>query len=74
MTVFLASPLGRFLRFSAGVMMIVYGYYTATLVGVILAVIGLEPLFASIFDFSLVGVFTGKPIRGVEVRSPQQPV
>ena len=65
---FMASGAGRLLRIIAGVALIVIGL---TVVGGtggwVLAVVGLLPLAAGLFNFCLFGPLMGAPFRGSEV-------
>jgi hypothetical protein len=67
---FLASPIGRLVRIVAGIALIVIGLLgVKDTGGIVLAVIGLAPLLAGVFDFCvfapLFGAsFSRKAIRG----------
>lgn len=67
---FMASPLGRLFRVVAGIVLIAWGLTGLSgVAGNIVALIGLVPLFAGLFDVCvfgplLGGSFSGKKIRG----------
>ncbi len=64
---FMASGVGRSVRIIAGIAMVVLG---ASLGGGWwwLAVVGLVPLLAGIFDFCLLDLFVGQPMSGKAIR------
>ena len=68
---FLASPTGRWVRIIAGAVLIGVGLLAIQSTGgLIVAVIGVVPLMAGIFDFCLFAPlfgasFSGKAIRGM---------
>ncbi|MEW6578629.1 MAG: DUF2892 domain-containing protein [Chloroflexota bacterium] len=66
---FLASSAGRLLRIVAGIVLIVVGLLVVEGTGgIVLALIGLVPLAAGLFDFCLVGPLLGAPFRGAAIR------
>ncbi len=74
---FMSSAAGRIARVVAGLALIAGGsalYLTAnnTTLGIILAVVGLVPLLAGIFDFCVFAPLFGAPLSGAKVRARQQ--
>jgi hypothetical protein len=66
---FLASPLGRWVRIIAGVALIVIGLvWVKEALGWILAVVGLVPLGAGIFDRCVFAPLSGLPFSGPALR------
>ncbi len=66
---FMSSAAGRLLRIIAGVALIVVGLVLIQdTTGIVVAVIGLVPLAAGLFDFCLIGPLLGAPFRGAAVR------
>lgn len=67
---FLASRNGRILRGIVGIVLIVIGLgVIGDTAGWIVAIIGLVPLAAGLFDFCLLGPLMGKPLKGVDLRA-----
>ncbi len=67
---FLASQNGRIARAVAGIVLIVIGLLgVGGTGGWVLAVIGLVPLAAGVFDFCLLAPLFGKPLRGDALRA-----
>lgn len=67
---FLGSQNGRYARMIAGVILIVIGLaVVGDTAGWIIAIIGLVPLAAGIFDFCLFAPIFGLPFRGEDLRS-----
>jgi hypothetical protein len=68
---FMSSGLGRGVRIVAGLALIAIGLFAVSGVGgIILAVIGLVPLFAGILDVCLIGTLLfDTPLHGAEVRA-----
>ena len=70
---FMASGSGRMLRAVVGIVLIWVGYAVLTgVVGWVVAVIGLIPLLAGLFDFCLVSVLMGGPFAGKDIRAQGQ--
>lgn len=68
--VFMASTAGRAIRVVAGLALIAWGLAgLGGTAGVIVAVIGLVPLLAGLFDVCLFAPLFGCPMRGAEIRS-----
>jgi hypothetical protein len=68
---FLASPAGRITRIVAGIVLIVLGLLVmhASAAGIIVAVIGLVPLVAGLFDFCVFAPLFGAPMSGPKIRA-----
>lgn len=67
---FMASPAGRLLRIVAGIALIAWGWFgLGGTTGIIVAVIGLVPLAAGLFDFCLAAPLFGAPLSGQKIRS-----
>ncbi|HMM29889.1 MAG: DUF2892 domain-containing protein [Chloroflexota bacterium] len=65
---FLASMNGRILRAVAGIVLIVLGWAVGDTAGWIIAIIGLIPLAAGVFDFCLLAPLMGLPFWGRDIR------
>lgn len=65
---FMASPAGRITRAVAGIVLIVIGAVAGGAWRV-LAVVGLVPLLAGIFDVCVVSPLFGGPFRGAQIRA-----
>jgi hypothetical protein len=70
---FMSSGIGRVLRIVVGAVLIYLGWVTiGGTIGIIVAIIGLVPLLAGLFDFCLIGrLFLGTPFKGSDVRDQQ---
>ncbi len=67
---FMSSNAGRITRIIAGIALITIGLLvTNGLGGIILAIIGLLPLVAGIFDFCIFAPLFRAPLSGKQVRS-----
>jgi hypothetical protein len=67
---FMASPAGRITRIVAGIVLIALGLLVIhNVAGIILAVIGLVPLAAGLFDFCVFAPLFGAPLSGPKIRS-----
>ena len=71
---FMSSPTGRIVRVVAGLALIGGGLalvFSATnvVLGVVLAVVGLVPLFAGALDFCVFAPLFGAPLSGAKVRA-----
>ncbi len=67
---FMASNNGRIVRVIAGLVLIAIGWLAVTGAGSwIVAIIGLVPLAAGIFDFCVLAPLFGRPFRGAEMRA-----
>jgi hypothetical protein len=66
---FLASPTGRLVRVVAGLVLIVVGIaVVGGVIGWILAIIGLVPLVAGVFDWCFFAPLFGLPFAGPRLR------
>ena len=67
---FMSSGLGRGLRIVAGIILIAVGLaVVGGIGGIVLAVIGLVPLLAGVFDVCLFAPLFGAPLKGADVRA-----
>jgi hypothetical protein len=67
---FLASSSGRLVRIAAGIALVVWGWYgLGGTTGLIVAVIGLIPLVAGVFDFCVFAPLFGAPLSGPKIRA-----
>lgn len=66
---FIAGPAGRLIRIIAGVALIAIGLWLVQgVVGWILAIVGLVPLLAGIFDRCVFAPLFGLPFDGIQLR------
>jgi hypothetical protein len=65
---FIASPAGRILRIVAGGVMIGAGASHGGTGGTVLAIAGVAPLAAGVFDVCLLSPLFGGPLRGEDIR------
>jgi hypothetical protein len=67
---FMASPAGRITRIVAGILLIALGLFAIHGVGgILLAVVGLVPLLAGLFDFCVFAPLFGAPMSGPKIRA-----
>jgi hypothetical protein len=66
---FMTSPAGRLTRIVAGVVLIAIGYLVGSLAGIVLALVGLVPLLAGIFDVCVFAPLFGYPFSGSRARA-----
>ena len=67
---FMASSTGRLLRIIAGVALIAVGLLVLEgTAGIIVAVVGVVPLLAGVFDFCLFAPLFGNPLSGPRIRA-----
>ncbi|HUH96541.1 MAG TPA: DUF2892 domain-containing protein [Anaerolineales bacterium] len=67
---FMASTAGRIVRAVLGIVLIAWGWFgLAGTVGVIVAIIGLVPLLAGVFDFCVFAPLFGAPLSGQKIRA-----
>ncbi len=67
---FLASSAGRITRAVAGIALIALGLAViGDTTGIIVAVIGVVPLAAGVFDFCLFAPLFGAPLSGPQIRA-----
>ncbi len=76
---FMSSAAGRIVRIIAGSGLIGGGVAlvvtsTNSTLGIILAVVGLVPLIAGVFDFCVFAPLFGAPFTGAKVRASQHPM
>jgi hypothetical protein len=74
---FMSSAAGRVLRIIVGLGLIGWGVFLAVAasnitIGIILAVVGLLPLVAGLFDFCVFAPLFGAPFSGAKVRAHAQ--
>lgn len=66
---FIASPTGRLIRAIVGIALIVIGLWLIQgVVGWILALVGLVPLLAGVFDRCVFAPLFGLPFDGIQLR------
>lgn len=66
---FMSSTTGRLIRITAGIILILLGLIIVKGTGgIILAVVGLAPLIAGLFNFCLFAPLFGGPFLGKDVR------
>ncbi len=69
---FMASSTGRIARIVAGIVLIVLGLLVVgSTTGIIVAVIGVVPLAAGVFDFCIFAPLFGRPLSGPKIRANQ---
>ena len=69
-TLFMASSTGRAIRIVAGLILIGLGLiWLGNVWGWLLAVVGLVPLAAGVFDFCIFAPLLGQPLLGKDIRS-----
>ncbi|MDQ7025898.1 MAG: DUF2892 domain-containing protein [Anaerolineae bacterium] len=69
---FMSSGAGRLLRIVAGIAIVAGGLLALDgTVGIVVAVIGLVPLAAGLFDFCVFAPLFGNPFSGSKVREEQ---
>jgi hypothetical protein len=67
---FLASPAGRVVRALAGLALIAWGLLgLGGPAGIVVAVIGIVPLAAGLFDFCVFAPLFGAPLSGAKIRA-----
>jgi hypothetical protein len=68
---FMASPAGRITRIVAGLVLVALGIFVmhATVGGIVVAVVGLVPLLAGLFDFCVFAPLFGAPLSGAKIRA-----
>ncbi len=67
---FMASPAGRITRIVAGIVLVALGLLVIHGTGgIILAVVGLVPLVAGLFDFCVFAPLFGAPLSGPKIRA-----
>ncbi len=69
---FMASSMGRAVRVIAGIALIAVGLLVMKdTVGIILAIVGLVPLLAGVFDFCIFAPLFGNPLSGTKIRAEE---
>jgi hypothetical protein len=76
---FMASPSGRAFRVILGLAMIISGVLMGSILGYVIAFVGLLPLISGIFDWCVCGPLlkmplSGKNVRACEVKPPTETV
>ena len=66
---FMASSAGRITRIVAGVVLVALGIFMHSAGGSIVAVVGLVPLVAGLFDFCVFAPLFGAPLSGPKIRA-----
>lgn len=71
---FMASTAGRLVRIIAGIVLILVGLFAlggtgGNTAGIVVAVIGLVPLLAGLFDVCLFAPLFGYPLSGSKIRA-----
>ena len=67
---FMASPAGRIIRIVAGIVLVALGLLVIHGVGgIIVAIVGLVPLIAGLFDFCVFAPLFGAPMSGPKIRA-----
>jgi Protein of unknown function (DUF2892) len=68
---FMASPAGRITRIVAGIVLVAVGLLVmhGGVGGIIVAVVGLVPLVAGLFDFCVFAPLFGAPMTGSKIRA-----
>lgn len=67
---FMASPAGRITRVVAGIALIVWGLLGIHGAGgIVMAVVGLVPLLAGLFDFCVFAPLFGAPLSGSKIHA-----
>jgi Na+/melibiose symporter-like transporter len=66
---FMASPAGRITRVVAGIVLVALGIFMHSVGGIIVAVVGLVPLLAGLFDFCVFAPLFGAPMSGPKIRA-----
>lgn len=69
---FMATTYGRIIRVVVGIALVAWGLLGLSgTAGIIIAVIGLVPLLAGIFDVCVFAPLFGNPFKGKEIRGEQ---
>jgi hypothetical protein len=67
---FMASTAGRLTRIVAGIALVVWGWFgLGGMTGTIVAIVGLVPLLAGLFDFCVFAPLFGAPLSGPQIRA-----
>lgn len=69
---FMASTTGRIARIVAGIALIALGLLVVKdTAGIVVAVVGVLPLAAGVFDFCVFAPLFGRPLSGPKIRANQ---
>ncbi len=67
---FMASPAGRITRITAGIALITWGLFGISgAAGIVVAVVGIVPLFAGLIDICLFAPLFGAPLSGTKIHA-----
>ena len=67
---FMASTAGRLIRIAAGIALVLWGLMGIQgTAGIVVAVIGVVPLAAGLFDFCVFAPLFGNPMSGPRIRA-----
>ncbi len=67
---FMASTAGRIIRIVAGIALIIWGLMSIQgAAGTVMAVVGVVPLVAGLFDFCVFAPLFGNPMSGPKIRA-----
>jgi len=67
---FMASMTGRIVRIVAGIVLVALGLLVVKDTGgIVIAVVGLVPLLAGVFDFCVFAPLFGQPFMGKDIRA-----
>ena len=67
---FMVSTTGRIVRIVAGIALIAWGWFVlGGTTGIIVAIVGLVPLLAGVFDFCVFAPLFGAPLSGPQIRA-----
>ena len=66
---FMAFPAGRITRLVAGTALVALGVFMHSIGGTVVAVVGLVPLVAGLFDFCVFAPLFGAPMSGPKIRA-----
>jgi hypothetical protein len=67
---FMASTTGRLVRIVAGIALIAWGLLgLGGTLGIVVAVVGVLPLVAGLFDFCIFAPLFGNPLSGTRIRA-----
>jgi hypothetical protein len=67
---FMASPAGRIVRIVAGIVLVALGLLVMHGAGgIVVAIVGMVPLVAGLFDFCVFAPLFGAPLSGPKIRT-----
>ncbi len=67
---FMASTAGRVTRIAAGIALVLWGLLgIGGTAGIVVAIVGLVPLLAGLFDFCVFAPLFGAPLGGPQIRA-----